>query len=131
MQFFRPARTNPPSDPSVSFEAMVFPPPDVAASLRRGCKDCHSNQTDWPWYSNISPASWLIAQDVNRGRAHLNLSEWDRYRERSQSQLEDMCEQVNAGKMPLWYFHPLHPEARLSDFEITSLCALSHGEGAE
>src|SRR5579871_6163902 len=76
MQLFRPTRTNPTSDPGASFEAIVKPPPQVASSLKRACNDCHSNQTVWPWYSNIAPASWLVVKDVNEGRARLNFSNW-------------------------------------------------------
>src|SRR6516162_4122750 len=78
MQFFRPERTNPLSDPAASFEAVAKPSSEVIASLKRACYDCHSNQTVWPWYSNLAPVSWLIASDVKQGRAHLNFSEWTR-----------------------------------------------------
>ena len=78
MQFFRPERANPSTDASASFEAVAKPSPEVVASLKRACYDCHSNQTVWPWYSNVAPVSWLIANDVKEGRAHLNFSEWTR-----------------------------------------------------
>ena len=126
IQFHRPERANPPSDPAGSFDRVVSPPQEVAVALRRACRDCHSNETAWPWYSNVAPASWLIASDVVRGRSHLNFSEWNRLgAEMSRSQLAEVCEQVKKGEMPLWYFQPLHPESRLASVEVSGICGLS------
>ena len=52
--------------------------PQTAALVKRACYDCHSNQTVWPWYARIAPASWLIQRDVATGHTGLNFSEWDR-----------------------------------------------------
>jgi Haem-binding domain len=129
MQVFRPARTNPTSDPSASFEAVVKPPQEVASSLKRACNDCHSNQTAWPWYSNIAPASWLVASDVNEGRAHLNFSTWTQPgTEGEKPEIKDLCEEVQAGKMPLRAYTLLHPQAKLSNQEVAALCALPTAE---
>lgn len=129
MQFFRPERTNPASNPGASFEAVVKPPQEVASSLKRACHDCHSNQTAWPWYSDIAPASWLIVSDVNEGRAHLNFSEWTKARaEGEMPELEDLCSEVREGKMPLPAYTVLHPQAKLSSQEVAGLCALSQPE---
>jgi hypothetical protein len=76
-QFVQPDRANVPSDPSVSFAHVMKAPPELAAAVDRACGNCHSNQTTWPWYSRISPVSWLVASDVQRGRRHLNFSEWN------------------------------------------------------
>jgi hypothetical protein len=125
MQLFRPARTNPASDPGASFEAVVKPPPQVASSLKRACNDCHSNQTVWPWYSHIAPASWLVVNDVNEGRAHLNFSNWTQSgAEAEKPDIGDLCSEVQAGKMPLRGYTLLHPQAKLTTQEITALCAL-------
>ena len=78
-QFIQPERTNPPADPAASFEAVAKPPREVAAVFGRACGDCHSNQTVWPWYSRISPVSWLVVGDVKEGRAKLNFSQWNIY----------------------------------------------------
>ena len=122
-QFFRPEKANPPSEPASSFEAAVRPPHQVAAIVKRACRDCHSNETVWPWYSNVSPASWLVAQDVQEGRTHLNLSEWTRFgREKASSRIREMCEQVREGQMPPWYYRPLHPRAGLNQAEMDALC---------
>ncbi len=136
MQFFRPARTNPASDPGVSFEAVVKPPQEVASSLRQACNDCHSNQTAWPWYSNIAPVSWLVVKDVNEGRTHLNLSDWTQSgAEGEKPKVAELCSEMQTGKMPLRSYTVLHPQAKLTAQELSAICALSIAqeqvEGAE
>ena len=100
---------NPPSD--VAFEE----PPEVVAILKRSCYDCHSNEVRWPWYSRVAPASWLIAQDVVEGRESINFSEWPEHPEDQAFNRQQVWDSVDAGDMPLWFYLPLHPEARLSD----------------
>ena len=128
MQFFPPERTNPPSDPTTSFEALAKPSPEAAAGLKRACGDCHSHQTVWPWYSRIAPVSWVIANDVREGRAHLNFSNWNQpaagaEQEAERPGLQEICEEVQAGKMPPRSYRLLHPQARLSQSEIGAICA--------
>lgn len=132
LQLVRPERTNPPSDPRASFEATTHPPQQVAMSLRRACGDCHSNQTNWPWYSRIAPVSWFIAQDVREGRAHLNLSAWNQSREPEEETPEvgELCAEVKAGKMPPRSYTWLHPAARLTSPEVAALCAFPFAEPA-
>ncbi|MGH7767721.1 MAG: heme-binding domain-containing protein [Candidatus Binatia bacterium] len=57
----------------------VAAPPEINAIFRRACYDCHSNETQWPWYGYVAPISWWIARDVELGRRGLNFSEWDSY----------------------------------------------------
>ncbi|MCA8913433.1 MAG: heme-binding domain-containing protein [Planctomycetes bacterium] len=91
--------------------------PETQALVKRACYDCHSNETKWPWYSNVAPVSWLVQNDVNEGREHLNFSEWDR----RQKHADDAAEEVRDGEMPLWVYLPAHPEARLTDAEKQQL----------
>jgi len=126
MQLYRPERTNPTADPARTFEAIEKPPSEVLAILDRSCKDCHSYQTRWPWYSAIAPASWLVADDVTQGRKHLNLSDWARLApERRARKLEEICEEVREGKMPPTLYRIAHPEAKLSAEEANLLCSLA------
>jgi len=83
--------------------------PQAMGAAQKACYDCHSNQTEWPWYSNVAPISWLIENDVKEGRRILNFSEWPHYPER-----EEMIEVVAEGEMPPFYYVWLHPEADLS-----------------
>jgi hypothetical protein len=126
IQFFPPERTNPPSDPAASFEAVVKPPAQVAAIVARACQNCHSHRTVWPWYSRVAPASWLVVDDVVSARRKMNFSAWARMSpERSQEVLGDMCQEVKAGDMPLWQYRILHPEVKLSAEDVAAVCALS------
>ena len=124
VQLVQPERTNPPHLQGSSFAALAGVPAPVAASVQRACGDCHSNRTVWPWYSKVSPVSWLVAKDVQRGRNYLNLSEWNLYSgEMSRLRLGEMCEVVKAGRMPLPQYTFLHPDAKLSAAEVSALCA--------
>jgi hypothetical protein len=123
-QFFQPEISNPPTDPAASFASVAKPPREVVAIVDRSCRDCHTNQTAWPWYSKISPLSWMIARDVKVGRARLNFSQWNIYSpEMSQIRMREACEEVRAGKMPLGLYLPLHPEAKLSAQDAAAFCA--------
>ena len=131
IQVVQPERTNPQSDPRVSFEALANPPHQVASSLRRACGDCHSNETTWPWYSRVSPVSWLIAKDVREGRAHFNLSAWNQGEARQEApETRELCTEVKAGKMPPRSYASLHPSSKLSPSELAALCALPFAETA-
>ena len=119
-------RTNPPVDPAATFDAIVNPAPEVAALLKKACKDCHSNETVWPIYGRIAPASWLVAWDVNHGRARLNLSEWRLLSpDMSRMRMLAMCVEVKSGEMPPFQYRLIHTEARLSDEEVSMLCSIS------
>jgi heme-binding protein len=110
-QGIRFARTNPP----VTGE--IGAPADIAPVLRRACYDCHSNETVWPWYSQIAPFSWLLQRDVEEGRRRLNFSEWDEYASdpgTASVKLTEIATSVALGGMAPWYYRMLHPAARLS-----------------
>lgn len=89
--------------------------PEVKAVLRRACYDCHSNETRWPWYSRVAPASWLTARDVREGRAELNFSAWNEYSTQQRvKKIKESWEEVAEGEMPPWFYLPAHRDARLS-----------------
>ena len=97
-------------------------PPEVRAVLRRACYDCHSNESVWPWYSRVAPVSWLVARDVREGRAEVNYSTWDVYSSADQlKKLAKSRKEVDKGKMPLWFYLPIHPNARLSAQDVALL----------
>jgi hypothetical protein len=122
-QFVRPARTNPPEVAGRALEHHVAVPPEVAEVLARSCADCHSNRTDWPWYSHVAPASWFVADHVNDGRRHLNFSDWARYDANdTDAMLRHICYEARSGSMPLDSYTLLHPRARLSPRDVQTLC---------
>ena len=98
-------------------------PPEVAGVLERSCMDCHSNRTDWPWYSHVAPASWFVADHVNHGRRHLNFSRWGEYGRRDRLELLDgICATTKGGSMPLGSYTLVHRGARLSHRDWQTLC---------
>lgn len=85
---------------------------------RVACFDCHSNETIWPWYSNIAPVSWLVYRDVVEGRRRLNFSDWQNSRLREPGEL---AHAVIEGEMPPLQNLPMHPSAWLSSVQKTQL----------
>ena len=106
------AHTNPPKLAEPEWDS-----PETRSLFLRVCRDCHSNETSWPWYSFIAPASWLVQYDVDEGRSHLNVSEWGRGKQHG----EDAAGMIRDGEMPPWFYLPLHPEARLAPPELERL----------
>jgi cytochrome c551/c552 len=96
--------------------------PQTRALAKRACFDCHSNETVWPWYSNIAPVSWLTQRDTNEGRQRLNYSDWQGIRsERGREGGNELTEVIQKGSMPPWYYVMIHPTAKLSDQEKQQL----------
>jgi Haem-binding domain len=123
-QFVRPDRTNPSSPASASLAMKM--PQDVRAIVERSCRDCHSNQTRWPWYSNIAPASWLLATHVHNGRDTFNYSQWTSYSTDDQDKfLGAMCSLAKRGRMPVPSYLWLHRDAVLSASDVSAICAWS------
>ena len=106
------AHDNPPVTQAVRWDS-----PRTEELARRACYDCHSNETDWPWYSNIAPFSWLVQMDVDEGRKALNFSEWNR----PQEEADEAAETVREGEMPPWYYTITHRDAELTDAEKQEL----------
>ena len=133
IQFFRIDKTNPPIDSGQEFMALTAPPADVAQLIHDACYDCHSHETEYPWYTNVAPLSWWIADHVKEGRKHLNFSVWGTYEQKKKAHKAEECaEEINKKEMPLTSFLPAHPEARLTDEQRTRLSdwfmALSKGK---
>ena len=129
IQFVQPNRTNPEVDQSKTMQTELNIPANINALLDRGCKDCHSNRTTWPFYSYIAPASWLVAYDVTEGRKHFNMSEWGNYKlSKKASKLSGIYQEVNDRSMPLPKYVPLHPEANFTDAERNQLATWAQKE---
>ena len=104
------------SNPPVRSEP-AWDRPETRELARRACFDCHSNETVWPRYAQIAPMSWLIQHDVVEGRRALNFSEW----QRPQEEAGEAAKSVREREMPPWMYTLLHPEARLSPEERSTL----------
>jgi Haem-binding domain len=129
LQFTGPARTNPPVDESKTVEATTALPPTVATTFARSCNDCHSNKTDWRWYTYVAPLSWFTVGHVNRGREELNFSVWGTYGARmKQTRLHAICDLSEKRAMPLASYAFVHPAVKLSPEQVTSICAWTREE---
>jgi hypothetical protein len=92
--------------------------PETLAIVQRACQNCHSQQTEWPWYSRVAPVSWLVARDVQQARAHMNLSRWQEYTTDDRLRLlSEIGSAVRTREMPVHRYVLLHPKARLTDVE--------------
>jgi hypothetical protein len=124
IQFIRPARTNPHTDAGRTLHARMTIPPDIASLLDRSCRDCHSHDTRWPWYSNVAPVSWWVIDHVNHARSHFNYSDWAQYdRAEARRLLENSCALARKSEMPLPSYLRMHRAARLSSGDVAALCA--------
>ena len=103
--------------------------PQVLKTIERSCQNCHSEKTEWPWYSYVAPLSWMIENDVKQARSHMNLSRWNGYNaEQQQEILSKMSVLVRNRAMPLPRYLLLHPESKLSDAEVAYLYQWARGE---
>ena len=93
-------------------------PENVYTLLKNACYDCHSNNTNYPWYSNIQPVAWLLAMDIKNGKAKINFSEFGSNSSRRQiSKLQGVENRIKDGTMPLPQYQLMHKNARLTKEE--------------
>jgi len=120
------SRSNPPVTGDIAA------PPEIAATLRGACYDCHSNETVWPWYGHVAPASWLLASDVREGREELNFSLWTSYSEKKKAKkLKEMADEIRDGDMPPWHYEVMHAHASMNELQRDALLQWLAGERAK
>lgn len=117
IQFVRPDRSNISEQVLKTDISNTFNIPDsVYSILKNACYDCHSNNTNYPWYSNIQPVGWLLAQDIKEGKSQINFSEFGSLSKRRQtSKLQGIANQIKDGKMPLLAYRLMHKKAQLTE----------------
>ena len=126
IQFIPVERNNPPVTQEINA------PEKVLAILKNSCYDCHSNETNWLWYSYVAPVSFLVASDVRNGRKRVNFSEWDKYdEEKKEKKLEYILEDVVEGEMPLAIYTLIHSDAKLSPEQVKTIENWVNGESSD
>lgn len=111
IQLFRPAK-NLGNDQTADISRVIPTPDSIHALLQAACYDCHSNYTHYPWYAEIQPVSWWLANHVNEGKRELNFHEYGKYTPKRQlHKLKEMKEQITEGEMPLSSYTLIHKEA--------------------
>ena len=115
IQFIQIDKTNPTTDLSKEIQA----PHEIKAILKRSCYDCHSNESKYPWYSNIAPVSWMISNHIEVARQWVNFSVWEDYtHDEKQKKLKEIFRAAYTA-MPLSSYLSMHEEAHLSVQERT------------
>jgi hypothetical protein len=121
-QFFGPDKNDDKLTSLTVFMEETNPPENVKRILETTCFDCHSNTTNYPWYSNITPVNYWMADHVKVGKKKLNFSKWEKYSlKRKEHKFEELHEEVAKKGMPLDSYTWTHSDANLSDEEINEV----------
>ena len=111
-----------PTDPNLSdvvpdtdFMSVNQVAKDIEHDLRESCYDCHSNNTQYPWYNKVQPIAWFLEEHIKEGKEELNFNEWGDYSDRrKRSKLKSIASQIEDDKMPLSSYTLIHKDAKLS-----------------
>ena len=120
MQLYRPDKNIAEGDVVAAFEAETMPSSAVKTILEQNCYDCHSNNTVYPWYAEVAPISYMIANHVDEGKEHFNVSDWSKWNfKKKDHKLDELIEEVEEGHMPERSYTWLH--GNMSEAEVESL----------
>ena len=119
IQFIRPDKNNGGYEEIKVFIEDTKPSSEVIAILEENCYDCHSSQTRYPWYAEIAPLSYWLADHVKDGQKHFNVSAWGDYSvKKKDHKLEELLEMIEAGEMPLDSYTWLHGNLEENEVEL-------------
>jgi len=122
IQFIKPARNEGNAKGENDISQVVEVPASVQTILETSCYDCHSNHSEYPWYTNVQPFGFWIQDHINDGKKHLNFSEFKTYTAKKQAhKLEEVAEEVEGHEMPLYSYTLIHKNAVLSDAQMEEL----------
>jgi len=125
---------NPLVDRSRTIESEMRVPPHVEGMLQRACHDCHSDETEWPWYAKVWPVAALVEHDVDKGRHAMNFSEWSEQNGKTPamalSTLVAACADLQQQRMPPPQYRILHPRSRLSATDVSAFCQWTSTQSA-
>ncbi|MBS1620084.1 MAG: heme-binding domain-containing protein [Bacteroidetes bacterium] len=126
IQFFHPAKNKADGEQPNHIGNVFAMSEDVKSILSKACYDCHSNNTRYPWYSNVQPVDWFLNKHIKKGKSEINFDEFTNRSLRFQyHKMEEIEEQIKEGKMPLNSYTWLHKDAKLTDAEKNTLIAWS------
>lgn len=121
-QFFGPEKNEGDLASVDAFVEDTNPPDDVKTILKNACLDCHSDTTRYPWYSQITPVNYWLANHIKVGKKHFNVSKWNDYDDRRKDhKLDELIEMVERKEMPLESYTWVHSEAKLSEDQIAAI----------
>lgn len=126
IQFIKPEKNINPGLQPANISTLYPVPPDVDTILVKACKDCHSNNTRYPWYNNIQPVAWWLNSHIQDGKGSFNLNEFATYRvARQYDKVKEIKKQIDEGGMPLSSYTLIHIDARLTDAEKNTIISWS------
>ncbi|HLV15759.1 MAG TPA: heme-binding domain-containing protein [Xanthomarina sp.] len=121
-QFFGPDKNEGDLASVEPFLSDTNPPENIKAILQGSCFDCHSNHSKYPWYNNITPVNYWLAEHINEGKNHFNMSNWEGLSiKKKDHKIEELIEMVESREMPLASYTWTHQEAKLSDNQIKQM----------
>ena len=122
IQFISTTRNQSNIIPKTDFMFVNNVPESIHKQLKVSCYDCHSNNTEYPWYNRIQPVAWLLENHIKEGKSELNFSEWENYsNRRKKNKLKSIISQIEKDKMPMYSYMILHGEAKLSENDKKAL----------
>lgn len=118
IQFIPTTRNQSDILPATDFIATYNPPKEVERIFRTSCYDCHSNNTEYPWYNKIQPVAMYLEEHIEHGKEEFNFNEFGDYSERrKKSKLKSLLKEVEQGKMPLESYTLIHRDSKISESE--------------
>jgi hypothetical protein len=122
-QFFQPEKNLNIGPQEYDIMGVLEVPDQVVSLLKNTCYDCHSNNTQYPWYNKISPVSWYLDKHVKAGKEALNFNEFGLLNKRKMiGALSTVCEVIESGSMPLASYTFIHRSESLDEDEVSILC---------
>jgi len=122
IQFFPTEKNQSDVVPKTDFLLVNNPPKNINTLLQESCYDCHSNNTDYPWYSKIQPTAWFLEDHIADGKDELNFNTWDELTDRrKKSKLKSIISQIEDDEMPLSSYTLIHRDAILSDSDKSAI----------
>ena len=122
IQFIPSSRNQSDSVPETDFMLVNNVPENIQNKLQVSCYDCHSNNTQYPWYNNVQPVAWFLEDHIKEGKAELNFNEWDSLSTRRKtSKLRSIIKQIENGEMPLDSYTFIHRDAKFSEAEAEEI----------
>ena len=122
IQFIRPTKNSGPAPSPNDIQLRLLPSQQIRGLLENACYDCHSNHTTYPWYAQVQPFGWWLANHINEGKRHLNFSDFSKLApKRAVRKLQQAADELNEEEMPLTSYKLTHPAARLTDAERKTL----------
>jgi len=118
IQFMPTERNQTDLVPKTDFLLVNNTPENIGNLLQVSCYDCHSNNTNYPWYKKLQPIAWFLEDHIKNGKTDLNFSEWDEYsNRRKNSKLKSIISQIEDDEMPLFSYTLVHRDAVLTEPE--------------